>query len=209
MATVHDTRHQNLLRLIEELGDIQALADRIERSHSQVSQLKNRSIHSQTGAPRQIGDAMARHIERKLHLDVGWMDSHHPTQGYERPVGSTALVLNEPAPFNTPQMSWEALMRPDQTLPAVFRVRVPDDAMAPRVRAGDVVELNADTPPKPGDGVLVRDRSGAVYLRSYRERHGAEWEAYPINDAYRTLTSENDHLAIVAVVVGVPVQRWS
>lgn len=77
MQTVSEIRHANLLSLIKQAGSVQAFADQVERSHSQISQLKNRSKHSKTGEPRDVGDDMARHIEGKLGLPTGWMDAPH------------------------------------------------------------------------------------------------------------------------------------
>jgi phage repressor protein C with HTH and peptisase S24 domain len=93
-------------------------------------------------------------------------------------------------------------------LPEVFQVAVPDDSMAPRVRAGETVEFSTTEKPLPGDGVLVRDQAGGVYFRRYRQAHAGAWEAYPVNEAYRTLLSDRDGLTLLAVLVGVPKQRW-
>ena len=75
MSTIRDIRHANLLLLIEQAGSTQALADQLEKSHSQISQLRNQSVHSGTGKPRTVGDDLAREIEQKLRLPKGWMDN--------------------------------------------------------------------------------------------------------------------------------------
>lgn len=92
-------------------------------------------------------------------------------------------------------------------LPPRFRVALPDDAMAPRVRAGQVVELERSTTPRPGDGVLVQDSAGHCYFRLYRAGRPGRWEAYPLNEAYETLDSERDGLLVLAVLVAVQ-GRW-
>lgn len=105
MTTISGIRHSNLLALIDQAGRVRQFAERIDRSYSQVSQLKNRSKHSTTGMPREIGDGMARHIERQLALPVGWMDQMHPPASAAPSV--TALVLNEPsAPFAVLPSIW-------------------------------------------------------------------------------------------------------
>jgi len=76
--TISQTRHANLLLLIARAGGITAFSNKIDCSHSQVSQLKNRSKHSISGQPREIGDDVARHIELMMELPVGWMDQPHP-----------------------------------------------------------------------------------------------------------------------------------
>jgi hypothetical protein len=77
VPTISEIRHANLLLLIARAGGVGAFAEQIERSQSQVSQIKVRSPHSSTGEPRDIGDDLARHIETKLTLNVGWMDQIH------------------------------------------------------------------------------------------------------------------------------------
>lgn len=74
MSTIDDIRHANFMALLAGFKNLQAFADAIERSNSQVSQLKNRSKHSKSGEPREIGDAVARHIEEKLGKPRGWLD---------------------------------------------------------------------------------------------------------------------------------------
>lgn len=75
MKTVEEIRHARLLQLIAEHRTIQALADKLGKSHSQISQLRNRVVHSTTKKPRSIGDDLARSIEEKLGKPRGWMDS--------------------------------------------------------------------------------------------------------------------------------------
>jgi hypothetical protein len=77
VRTIQEIRHANLMSLIEQAGSIQAFANAIDRSHSQVSQLKNRSKHSKSGQPRAIERELASHIEQQLGLDAGWMDQDH------------------------------------------------------------------------------------------------------------------------------------
>lgn len=196
-STVDEVRHANLLRLLEQYPTIQAFADAIDRPHSQVSQLKNRNRHSTTGAPRAIGGDIARHIEKCLNLDPGWMDTQHLAEGDVRPTGASAHLVSQPPYSSSPLITWGAIL--SNTLPPVFRIAVPDDSMAPQVRAGQIVEFTTGVGPRPGDGVLVSDASGALYFRVYRTRRADEWEAHPLNEAYRPLDAERDGLTVLAV----------
>ena len=85
MKTCSEIRHENLLKVIEEAGSLQVVADRLDKSHAQISQLKTQAKHSGTGKPRVIGDDMARLIEEKFELEVGWMDNTHGTS-VDKPV---------------------------------------------------------------------------------------------------------------------------
>lgn len=88
--TVSAIRRRNLRVLADALGAVQALADAIERSQSQVSQLLNQTPHSKTGRPRVMADTLARHIEGMLRLETGWMDVPH---------------AGEPAPLFPPEVT--------------------------------------------------------------------------------------------------------
>lgn len=95
----------------------------------------------------------------------------------------------------------------NKDLPPRFRVAAPDDSMAPRVRAGEVLEFQTGLPARPGDGVLVQDDAGHFYFRLYRERRPGHWEAHAISDAYQALDSQRDGLRVLAVLTAV-YQRW-
>lgn len=93
-------------------------------------------------------------------------------------------------------------------LPDVFRVEVPDDAMADRVMKGHLVRFDKRIDPRPGDGVLVADTSGAWYFRQYSPGAQGRFSAVARNSAYQMLDSERDGLEVLAVLVGVPEARW-
>lgn len=71
VQTIDEIRHGNLQWILDQLsnlhgkrGAIQRLAEKMDRTHSQVSQLARRMPHSKTGKPRNIGPSVARLIER-------------------------------------------------------------------------------------------------------------------------------------------------
>lgn len=78
-------------------------------------------------------------------------------------------------------------------------VEVNDLAMAPRLRAGDLLQFDPDVKPVPHAIILVRDGSGQHYVRIYRQRTATVWEAAPADAGYATLSSDVDDLTLVAV----------
>lgn len=206
VSTIDEIRHRNLLDLIErhQPPKIQNFANAIGRSHSQVSQIKTRARHSSGKGPRKIGDDLARDIERRLGLDEGWMDRQHLVAGEPAPHWEVAQVLSHAA-SNSPLITWGENMHKD--LPQKFRVAAPDDSMAPRVRAGELLEFDTSLTPRPGDGVLVADDAGRCYFRTFREGRLGQWEAVAENRAFRELDSERDGLRVLAVMTAV-FQRW-
>lgn len=80
--TNDEIRHANLLMLIERVGGMRQLADRLGHSStSTLSQMKNRSPDSKTGKPKGVGVALARKLEKAMGLDAGWMDIPHESVG--------------------------------------------------------------------------------------------------------------------------------
>jgi len=151
----------------------------------------------ETGIRQQPRDLLA--LARVLGVSPYWLsgekESSHES---DSPIAHPVSQLR----FDTvPSLSWERLMSEDPK--GTFSTQVPDDAMAPRVRAGTECFFKVDIAPRPGAGVLVRDSSGTVYLREYREASGGAWEAHAINPAYRTLHSVADGLRVIAVLRGV------
>lgn len=76
-----------------------------------------------------------------------------------------------------------------------------DDANSPDLLPGDRVVLDPAEAPRAGDIVLVETKAGEKMLRRYRPRTGAVFEAVPGNENYATLRSDEDGLAVVAVMV--------
>jgi transcriptional regulator with XRE-family HTH domain len=108
-----------------------------------------------------------------------------------------------------PSLQWEQLMSEDRNgaLPHVFRVGMPDGSMAPRVKAGDMVVMDTTITARPGDGVLVRDRTGQLHVRQYRAGRPGVWEAHALDAAYAPMESERDGLVVLAVLTAVEA-RW-
>lgn len=77
MATIDEIHRANLALLVEEFDGITALAEKLERSPSQVSQWLNGSVDSKTGKPRGVSSASCRYIEGRCKKLTGWMDAPH------------------------------------------------------------------------------------------------------------------------------------
>jgi phage repressor protein C with HTH and peptisase S24 domain len=77
MQTIDETRRQRLQILIDKYSTLAALNEALglARTDATLSQIKNKSAHSKTGTPRCMGDPLARRIEERLGLPLGWMDT--------------------------------------------------------------------------------------------------------------------------------------
>lgn len=114
--------------------------------------------------------------------------------------------MSQFAPQHVPLVTWGDEMI-NGKMP-IFWTKLPDDSMAPRAPAGKLVCFDATMTAQPGDGVLVRDRTGGFYFRQYKAGPAGRWAAHAINTAYEPLDSERDGLEVVAVLKGEE-GRWA
>lgn len=96
----------------------------------------------------------------------------------------------------------------EKPLPQAFKLAAPDDSMAPRLRAGQIVEFETGIDPRPGDGVLVADSDNKPYIRLFVEGRQGHWEAHAVAPGYRVMERDADGLKILAVLMSVPTPRW-
>jgi hypothetical protein len=97
MKTIGEIRRDNLLLLVAEHGSIAALNVRLHlaRTDATLSQIKNKSPDSKTKAPKSMGDAIARRIEKELELEVGWMDNPQIPHTYRNQKLAAAVSVME------------------------------------------------------------------------------------------------------------------
>lgn len=78
MQSVYDKRRENLRRLITQWGGPTSLAKKLGHS--------NGSYIAQLAGPRpsrEVSEKVAREIEQKLALPLGWLDQAHPAGGQQ------------------------------------------------------------------------------------------------------------------------------
>lgn len=147
-------------------------------------------------------------LAQALGVPVGELLLHTPPQAWDALTSPPVQhhPLSQQTPIVTPTITWEDAMH--HPLPVRFELHLVDDSMTPRVRRGDAVLFSTDEEPRPGDGILVRDRYGSVHFRLFTRGAGSEWSATALNPGYQTLHSDRDGLTILAVLVGIQA-RWS
>ena len=77
MKEINTIRRENLLRLLEEAGTQEGLAERCDVSHIYLNQIKNMRPDPATGKIRNIGNQLARKLEQGMKKPQGWMDTDH------------------------------------------------------------------------------------------------------------------------------------
>jgi hypothetical protein len=76
MKTIDEIHRANMALLVAEHG-VTGMAERLNKSNSQVSQWLNGSKNSGTGKPRGISAGSCRTIEAAFGKPQGWMDADH------------------------------------------------------------------------------------------------------------------------------------
>ena len=78
--------------------------------------------------------------------------------------------------------------------------------MAPEIQEGDVVVIDPDVDPLPGDIVAAKNGSHEATLKQYRPRgtneQGQEYsELVPLNPVYPTMRSDHHHVTIIGTMM--------
>lgn len=90
--------------------------------------------------------------------------------------------------------------------PHAFALRVVGDSMLPEYRDGDVIVVDPDVSPNPGDCVVAKNHHEEATFKKYRPRGrnaaGIElYELVPLNQDYATLYSDRDNTTIIGAVM--------
>ncbi len=90
--------------------------------------------------------------------------------------------------------------------PCGFGLWLRGNSMSPQFNEGDLVIVDPDEPPRPGDFVVAKNGSDEATFKKYRPRgideHGQEvFELVPLNDDYPPMYSDRQHIEIIGVMV--------
>lgn len=116
-------------------------------------------------------------------------------------IGDGNLIAGHVPMINPTTMQWELILSSE--LPALFRLVIQDEAMAPEFPRGCVVTFSTtEGEPRPRDAVLVSDNEGGVHFREYEAGRGTRWRAVAMTSGYRPLDSDEDGLRVLAISMG-------
>ena len=90
--------------------------------------------------------------------------------------------------------------------PYGFGLWLRGDSMVPLFKEGDLIIVDPDESPQPGDYVVAMNGSDEATFKKYRPRgideNGQEvFELVPLNDDYPTMHSDRQHIQIIGVMV--------
>ncbi len=226
MKTIDEIRRENLALIAAESGGVSKLADRLQKSVSQVSQWINGSTNSGTGKARGMRPSSCRNIESACGKQPGWMDFEHSaiehpsrSEKYDRNVlpahaGKRAIpvissiqagAMKEIAEPYEPGAGYATTYTDDNYSKWAFALEIEGDSMLPEFRPGDLVIIEPEWEPRPGEYVVAKNGREEATFKKYRQRGTDEsgreiFELVPLNDDYPTLRNDMTPLVILGVM---------
>lgn len=100
----------------------------------------------------------------------------------------------------------EYLLTTDAHSLGTFALRVKGKSMEPEFKEGDIIIVNPELAPGPGDYVVAKNGGNEATFKKYRSRgiteHGEDvFELIPLNPDFATLDSSKEKILIIGVVV--------
>lgn len=205
---IKQIRTNNLKSVARKFGSTSALAKRLGRSPSQISDMLS-------GA-KSFGPKIARYIEVTLGLPELSLDQEKANVEIipQKVLNVTRVPLISSVHAGDPTYSGDPTF--DEYVDVYTEVpkgswamEVDGDSMEPEFREGEIVVIDPSRSPRAGDFVVARSELGILsgstlkkYIVTGIDRYGREtFDLKPLNPIYPTLHSEEHQLYIVGVVV--------
>ncbi|OTP93228.1 S24 family peptidase [Gilliamella apicola] len=114
---------------------------------------------------------------------------------------SQVVLLNQPEKLDDlPNI--EYLMTSLNVSKGSFAIRIDEDSMEPEFKQGDIVIIDPEIKPTPGEFVVaVKNKNEAAIFKKYRELGDNQFELTPLNPDYRTDSTVDKQIKIVGTMV--------
>lgn len=224
MQTIEEIYRLRLRMLADELGSQRKLADKLQRSPSQVNQWINGAKDSKTGKSRSLDRSTARYIEQMTGKPEGWMDQ--PLEQTSASNVSPASIGMTPVPLINyiqagnwrevvdafqPGDGHEIVYTDQQVSGNTFALHIRGDSMyrpdsPDSFSEGDLVIIDPNVQPRPGEYVAAKNGNQEATFKKYRQRglnaQGVEYfELVPLNTDYETMRSDLQHITIIGTMI--------
>ncbi|MBS8942800.1 helix-turn-helix domain-containing protein [Escherichia coli] len=114
--------------------------------------------------------------------------------------------LAEKKPIEAFDGSFEYILTDLDMSEFAFALRIEGDSMEPDFKAGDVIIVDPEIKPAPGEFVVAKNGGQQATFKKYRPTYtdsiGCQhFELVPLNDDYPVISSEHQPLAIIGVMI--------
>jgi SOS-response transcriptional repressor LexA len=211
---VKDIRRKNLRALARSVGGVTKLAERLEKSQSQVSHLIG------TNPIKKIGDKFAAHVEHIFSKPLGWLDHDHMGTEEEGATYQTSPARH--TVHYVPFLSWQEVQQwlaknelPTtkdsshyiatniKVSPLSFALRVEGDSMEATNGVsfcnGSIIIIDPELPIKNSTFVLAKQNASSPLVFKQLIIDGTRRFLKPLNHRY-PITEINAHALICGVV---------
>lgn len=217
LDALSELRRKNLMRLIGPDARFKRKADfarAIDRAPAYVNNILG---------GKNIGEKVARYIERKLELEPLSLDREYDEERLDR--SELVLIRGEPLLRRVPIVG-HAIATPDEdgffddmgfptgsgegyvlwlTRDAnAYALRVKGHSMAPRYRPGELIIVLPGAAVSPGSDVLVRARSGRKMLKQLLYKRRDEVTLGSVNQTFKPVTLLLEEIDSMHLVVPGP-----
>ncbi len=165
MKTIQEIRRDNARKLRDGAGGNSSFAALMDREATQISRIIGKN------PTKNIGDDLARHMEKCFSLPTGWLDQEHDSSSINTrkevyspeheirwvPVISwvQAGAWAEMAYTETDLSLLENFPCPVPCGPLTYILRVVGDSMIHEYKPGDMIFVDPEVPPVHGDDVIA------------------------------------------------------
>lgn len=213
MNTISDIRLSNAKKLATAYNNLAEFSRVIDREPTQVSRFMG------ANPTKNIGDRIARHIEKSCRKPKGWLDTDHSNEDIN---STTAQIEPSEVLTGTPLIEWELLTDPRayklaalipcpaEHGPNTFATRVKDNTMTAQhgrsYPEGSIIYIDPDRADeaKSGDRVFAIIEGEIPTFKQYGEADGERY-LQSINLQYPIITREFE---ITGLVIGLWIPEY-
>lgn len=141
---------------------------------------------------RNLGEKLAREFETKLALGRGYFDGRDADDQPRVPVVGTVQAgdLGYWEELQYPVGHGDGFVLYPSRDPNAYALRVKGDSMRPRIKPGEFILIEPNTPVIPGEEVLVTTKDGRSMVKVLGPRRDGMVELQSINEDHRPITVE-------------------
>ena len=150
-------------------------------------------------------------VARECRVSLEWLVSGTPSEPGQMPnvvpiVGHAMATPGEDGFFSDmglPPGGGDGFARWPSRDPSAYALRVKGDSMQPRIRPGELIVIEPNSPVSPGDDVLVKLTDGRRLVKQLLYRRAGNVVLGSINTAHTPVTIPQDEVEALQLVVGI------